>query len=100
MIDNDKVAFSNLNRQIFATHRTIGRYKVDVAKERIMDINPEAAVNIYPVFYLPETAGQFDFTAYDYVVDAIDTVTGKIELVMQSERPVSLLLVLWVLVIK
>lgn len=86
LIDNDKVAFSNLNRQIFATHRTLGRYKVDVAKERIMDINPEAAVNIYPVFYLPETAGQFDFTAYDYVVDAIDTVTGKIELVMQSER--------------
>lgn len=86
LIDNDKVALSNLNRQIFATHKTLGRYKVDVAKERILDINPEANVYCYPVFYLPETAGQFDFTEYDYVVDAIDTVTGKIELVLQAER--------------
>lgn len=86
LIDNDKVALSNLNRQILATHKTLGRYKVDVAKERIMDINPDAVVNVYPVFYLPETAGQFDFTVYDYVVDAIDTVTGKIELVLQAER--------------
>jgi len=86
LIDNDKVALSNLNRQIFATHSTLGRYKVDVAKERIKDINPDAAVNVYPVFYLPETAGQFDFAVYDYVVDAIDTVTGKIELVLQAEK--------------
>lgn len=86
LIDNDKVAGSNLNRQILATHKTLGRYKVDVAKERVMDINPDVNVNVYPVFYLPETAGQFDFSVYDYVVDAIDTVTGKIELVLQAEE--------------
>ena len=86
LIDNDKVAFSNLNGQILATHKTLGRYKVDVAKERVMDINPDVNVNVYPVFYLPETAGQFDFSVYDYVVDAIDTVTGKIELVLQAEE--------------
>lgn len=85
LIDDDKVCFSNLNRQIIATHRTIGRLKVEVAKERVLDINPEAIVNIYPTFYLPETAGQFDFTQYDYVVDAIDTVSGKLMLVEQAK---------------
>lgn len=71
---------SNLNRQIYALHSTVGKYKVDVAKERVQDINPQTEVNSYRVFYLPQTAKQFDFTAYDYVVDAIDTVTGKLML--------------------
>lgn len=85
LIDDDKVCFSNLNRQIIATHKTIGRLKVEVAKERVLEINPDAVVNIYPTFYLPETAGQFDFTQYDYVVDAIDTVSGKLMLVEQAK---------------
>lgn len=80
LIDNDKVCLSNLNRQIIATHKTLGRYKVEAARERVLDINPQAEVRVYPVFYLPETAGQFDFSQYDYVVDAIDTVTGKLSL--------------------
>lgn len=86
LIDSDRVSVSNLNRQIIATTSTIGRYKVDVARERILDINPKAKVYTYPVFYMPDTAGEFDFTQYDYVVDAIDTVTGKLELVMQADR--------------
>lgn len=86
LIDNDTVSITNLNRQIIATHRTIGRYKVDVARERVLDIYPEAVVNVYRTFYLPETAEQFDFAQYDYVVDAIDTVTGKLELIMQADR--------------
>ena len=81
LIDDDKVCLTNLNRQIIATRSTVGKYKVDVAAERIHDINPDAVVNTYKTFYNPETASQFDFTQYDYVVDAIDTVTGKIELV-------------------
>lgn len=86
IIDNDTVALSNLNRQIIATRKTVGMYKVDVAKERILDINPDAVVNAYKTFYLPETKDQFDFKNYDYVVDAIDTVTGKIQLVMQANE--------------
>ena len=86
LIDDDKVCFSNLNRQIIATHKTIGRLKVEVAKERVLEINPDAVVNIYPTFYLPETAKQFDFTKYDYVVDAIDTVSGKLMLVEQAKE--------------
>ena len=86
LIDNDRVALSNLNRQIIATHRTIGMYKVDAAKERVLDINPDAVVNTYQTFYLPETADQFDFKKYDYVVDAIDTVTGKLMLVEQARK--------------
>lgn len=85
LIDNDKVSLSNLNRQIYALHSTVGKYKVDVAEERVLDINPQARVNSYRVFYLPETAEQFDFTAYDYVVDAIDTVTGKLMLAEQAK---------------
>lgn len=85
LIDHDKVSLTNLNRQIIATHSTIGRYKVDVAKERILDINPEAVVYPYKTFFMPETAAEFNFYAYDYVVDAIDTVTGKIQLVMQAD---------------
>lgn len=86
IIDNDTVALSNLNRQIIATMDTVGRDKVEVMKERIQSINPAAVVNAYKCFFLPETAGQFDFTAYDYVVDAIDTVTGKIQLVVQAKE--------------
>lgn len=86
LIDNDKVSLTNINRQIIATHSTIGRYKVDVAKERILDINPAAAVNTHKTFFLPETVSEFNFYDYDYVVDAIDTVTGKIALVMEADR--------------
>ena len=85
LIDNDTVCLTNLNRQLYATHKTVGQYKVDVAAERIADINPDAIVRTYKTFYTPETAEQFDFTQYDYVVDAIDTVTGKIALVMQAQ---------------
>lgn len=86
LIDRDTVSLTNINRQIIALRSTVGKYKVDVAKERVLDINPEAIVNAYRVFYLPETAGQFDFTEYDYVVDAIDTVTGKLMLAEQADR--------------
>lgn len=86
LIDDDKVCLTNINRQIIATRKTIGQYKVDVAKERVLDINPEAVVNTYKTFYMPDTADQFDFTQYDYVVDAIDTVTGKIQLVMAAKE--------------
>ena len=86
IIDNDTVCLSNINRQIIATHSTVGRHKVDVMKERILDINPDAVVNAYKVFYTPETSQMFDFAQYDYVVDAIDTVAGKIELVMQAQK--------------
>ena len=84
LIDDDKVCLTNINRQIFATRSTVGKYKVDVAKDRIRDINPHAVVNTYKTFYMPNTADQFDFSQYDYVVDAIDTVTGKIQLVEQA----------------
>lgn len=86
IIDNDKISLTNLNRQIYALHSTIGKYKVDVAKERLLDINPEIIVNTHNIFYTPETSSQFDFTKYDYVIDAIDTVSGKIELVMQAQK--------------
>lgn len=86
LIDDDKICLTNINRQIYATRKTVGKYKVDVAKERILEINPNAQVHIYKTFYLPETADQFDFTSYDYVVDAIDTVSGKLALVEQAEK--------------
>lgn len=85
LIDNDVVCLSNINRQIIAAHSTVGRYKVEVAAERISDIDPTIKVNVHKTFYGPDTAGEFDFTKYDYVVDAIDTVTGKIALVMQAQ---------------
>lgn len=81
LIDHDTVSVSNLNRQIVALHSTIGKYKVDVMKERILDINPKIRVTAHKCFYLPETAGKFDFSKYDYVIDCIDTVTGKLQLV-------------------
>lgn len=86
LIDDDKICLTNINRQIYATRKTVGKYKVDVAKERILEINPNAQVHIYKTFYLPETADQFDFTSYDYVIDAIDTVSGKLALVEQAEK--------------
>ena len=85
LVDHDTVGLTNLNRQILATRKTVGKYKVDVAEERIHDINPDAVVNTYKTFYMPDTADQFDFSQYDYVVDAIDTVKGKLELVMQAQ---------------
>lgn len=85
LIDDDKVCLTNLNRQIIATRKTVGRYKVDVMKERILDINPDAVVNTHKCFYLPETKGAFDFSQYSYVVDAVDTVTAKIQLVLEAE---------------
>ena len=84
LIDDDKVCLTNINRQIYATRKTVGRYKVDVAAERIAEINPDAIVRTYKTFYTPETADQFDFSQYDYIVDAIDTVTGTIALVMNA----------------
>lgn len=84
LIDNDVVSESNLNRQIIALRSTIGKPKVQVMAERIADINPQCKVKTYQCFYLPETAKEFDFAQYSYVVDAIDTVTGKIQLVMQA----------------
>ena len=78
LVDHDRVSLSNINRQIIATHNTLGQLKVDAAKERILSINPECQVRTHPVFFLPDTAEEFDFTQYSYVVDAIDTVTGKL----------------------
>ncbi len=86
LIDDDKVCLTNINRQIYATTKTVGKYKVDVAKERILEINPDAQVNIYKTFYLPDTAEQFDFSQYDYIVDAIDTVSGKLQLAVQADK--------------
>ena len=84
LIDSDTVSVSNINRQILATHSTVGMLKVEAARARILDINPDCVVRVYPIFYLPETAEQFDFTQYDYIVDAIDTVTGKLQLVERA----------------
>ena len=86
LIDDDKVCLTNLNRQIIATRSSVGKYKVDVMKERILDINPQAEVNVHKCFYLPETRNLFDFTKYDYVVDAVDTVTAKINLILQAKE--------------
>ena len=86
VIDNDTVALSNINRQIIATVSTVGEYKVDVIEKRITDINPDCNVNTYKVFITPETISAFDFTKYDYVVDAIDTVTGKIAIIESAYK--------------
>lgn len=86
LIDNDIVNLTNLNRQNIALHSTLGKNKVDVAKERILDINPNIKINIHKTFFTPETSEQFDFSKYDYVVDAIDTVSGKIELIIKSQQ--------------
>lgn len=85
LIDNDTVALSNLNRQIIATRDTIGKLKVEVMRDRILSINPQAEIRMYPCFYLPENAAEFDFSQYSYVVDAVDTVTAKIDIIMQAQ---------------
>lgn len=85
LVDDDKICLTNLNRQILATRETVGQYKVDAARKRISEINPDAVVHTYKTFYAPQTAGQFDFTQYTYIVDAIDTVTGKLALIEQAE---------------
>jgi Dinucleotide-utilizing enzymes involved in molybdopterin and thiamine biosynthesis family 1 len=86
LIDSDTVALSNLNRQIIALTTTVGRYKVDVMRERIMEINPSAEVRVFRCFFLPENKEMFDFGSYSYIADAVDTVTAKIELVMQGKE--------------
>lgn len=86
LVDNDKVALSNLNRQIIATLDTVGRYKTQVMKERILSINPEAEVETRECFFLPENAEEFDFSSFDYVVDAVDTVAAKLELVVRAKK--------------
>lgn len=86
IIDDDKICLTNINRQIIATRKTVGKYKVDVMKERILEINPKAIVNTHQCFYCAETAEQFDFSDYSYIVDAIDTVSAKIELVLRAQE--------------
>lgn len=86
LIDHDTVAESNLNRQIIATYDTIGRYKVDVMKERILSINPEAEVIVHKCFYLPENKEDFDFSKYSYIVDAVDTVTAKLTIIEEAKK--------------
>ena len=86
LIDDDKVCLTNLNRQIIATRKTVGQYKTDVMKERMLDINPDIEVNVHKCFFLPENAEEFPFAQYDYVVDAVDTVTAKIQLVMEAKE--------------
>ena len=86
LVDDDKVCLTNLNRQIIATRKTVGKYKVDVMQERILDINPDAQVRTHKCFFLPENADDFPFEEYDYVVDAVDTVTAKIALVMKAQE--------------
>lgn len=86
LIDDDRVSLTNINRQIIALHSTVGQYKVDVARARILDIHPGAVVNTYRMFFTPETADQLDFSAFSYVVDAIDTVSGKLELAVRATR--------------
>ena len=85
IVDNDQICLSNLNRQLYALHSTIGRDKVDVAEERIHDINPDCKVTKWKTFFLPETAGLFDFSLYDYIIDCIDTVTGKLEIITRAK---------------
>ncbi|MFR5876167.1 MAG: ThiF family adenylyltransferase [Eubacterium sp.] len=86
LIDNDKICLTNINRQIIATHKTIGMFKVDAAEQRCLDINPDVKIKKHKVFYTPETSERFDFKQYDYIVDAIDTVTGKLELVEKANE--------------
>ena len=86
LIDDDKVCLTNINRQIIATHRTLDMYKVEVMRDRILDINPDAQVEVRKCFYLPENAHEFDFSEYSYVVDAVDTVTAKLEIITQAKK--------------
>ncbi len=86
LVDDDKVCLTNLNRQIIATRKTVGQYKVDVMRDRILEINPDAQVEVRKCFYLPENAHEFDFSEYSYVVDAVDTVTAKLEIIMRAKE--------------
>lgn len=86
LVDDDKVCLTNLNRQIIATRDTVGKYKAEVMRDRILSINPKAEVEVRKCFYLPENAHEFDFSQYDYVIDAVDTVTAKLEIVMQAQK--------------
>ena len=86
LIDDDKVCITNVNRQLLATLKTVGQYKVDVAKERVADINPKCRVNTFKTFYMPDTENEFDFTQYDYIVDAIDTLKGKLALAENAQK--------------
>ena len=86
LVDDDKVCLTNLNRQIIATRKTVGKYKVEVMRERILEITPDCDVRVHQCFYLPETADQFNFSDYDYVVDAVDTVTAKVTLVLEAQK--------------
>lgn len=86
LIDSDKVSITNINRQIIATTKTVGKYKVDVAEERVHEINPECIVKTYKTFFLPDNQDEFDFRGYDYVVDAIDTVAGKLAIIEKAKR--------------
>lgn len=86
IIDNDTISESNINRQIIATTKNVGKFKVDVMKERILDINPNVQVNAFNVLYLPNTANEFDFSKYDYIIDAVDNVTAKIELILRANE--------------
>ena len=86
LVDDDKVCLTNLNRQIIATRKTVGKYKVDVMRERMLEINPDCDVRVHKCFYLPETAAEFNFSDYDYVVDAVDTVTAKVTLVLEAQK--------------
>ena len=86
LIDNDTISLTNLNRQILALHSTVGEYKTEVASRRVKDINPDCKVKIYNTFYLPETAGDFDFKEYDYIIDAVDTITAKLALIENANK--------------
>ena len=86
LIDDDKVCLTNLNRQIIATRKTVGKYKVEVMRDRMLEINPDAKIDIYKCFFLPENADDFPFSEYDYIVDAVDTVSAKIELIMRADK--------------
>lgn len=86
LIDSDTISLTNINRQLLATHDSIGKSKVEVAKQRILSINPACTVTTHQVFYLPETEAQFDFTRYDYIIDAIDTVSGKLALIVNAQK--------------
>ncbi len=85
LIDDDKICLTNINRQIIAKHSTVGQYKCDVMKDRMLDINPVVKISVYKCFFLPENAHEFDFTKYDYIVDAVDTVSAKIEIIVKAQ---------------
>jgi tRNA A37 threonylcarbamoyladenosine dehydratase len=86
LIDDDRICLTNVNRQIIATCKTVGQYKVDAMRDRILDINPRARVEVHKCFYLPENKDDFDFTQYDYIIDAVDTVTAKLQLIVEAQR--------------